>query len=224
MWFFFLVWFAFLCGCLKIMCSRAIHICAYECIQAFVSVCLWKNWLNYVNNKITTVGHHFIGFRWQTDHQSLRCFSPCLAGKATDGLKWCCSVCSEHTVVVNVAIRNSPQKTEWSTLSNMMQHSSVSTLWIWVMFFPHTLQRMHNSSGLFCAVLCVFLCSAFSNKLHILKTIAHCTNSSLLNSFVPWHTISPCRQSQTSCTVQRFSCPASTKKDLFEGCNRYPNK
>lgn len=69
-----------------------------------------------------------------------------------------------------------------------------------------------------------FLCSAFSNKLHILKTIAHCTNSSLLNSFVPWHTISPCRQSQTSCTVQRFSCPASTKKDLFEGCNRYPNK
>lgn len=90
MWFFFLVWFAFLCGCLKIMCSRAIHICAYECIQAFVSVCLWKNWLNYVNNKITTVGHHFIGFRWQTDHQSLRCFSPCLAGKATDGLKWCC--------------------------------------------------------------------------------------------------------------------------------------
>lgn len=156
MWFFFLVWFAFLCGCLKIMCSRAIHICAYECIQAFVSVCLWKNWLNYVNNKITTVGHHFIGFRWQTDHQSFRCFSLCLAGKATDGLKWCCSICSEHTVVVNVAIRNSPQKTEWSTLSNMMQHSSLSTLWIWVMFFPHTLQRMHNSSGLFCAVLCVF--------------------------------------------------------------------
>lgn len=59
--------------------------------------------------------------------------------------------------------RDGPQKTEWSTLLSMMQHSSVSSLWIWVIFFPRTLECMQNSSGLFSA-LCVILCTAYSNN------------------------------------------------------------
>lgn len=90
--------------------------------------------------------------------------------------------------------RNSPQKTEWSTLSSMMQHSSVSNLWIWVMFFPRTLQCRHNSSGLCCAV-CYSVFSVFQQLSHISQ------NSRTLHEFIGLK----CLCAPNSYAVYRFS-------------------
>lgn len=59
---------------------------------------------------------------------------------------------------------------QWSTLLSMMQHSSVSNLSIWVIFFPRTLEFMQIAVDCFlcCALFCV-QCIPTT----FLKTLAH---------------------------------------------------
>lgn len=218
--------FVFQCGCVKIL---SVGLCACEHIQLSVSVWLWKTFKNTKNHcrwsffyasdqiqdgsqaQITRTGMSFSQDKTpeasQTENRRL------LSGKQTVNLSDYQSLSgreSDRQIKIVLAVfdlNTVPRRTERSTSSGMMQHSSLTTLWIWVTVFPRTLQCMHTIA-VYCFILCsalCFWCSASSNKLY-----THLENS-CVNSFVPWHTISSCRQSQTSCAVQRFSSPAPTQ-------------
>lgn len=111
-----------------------------------------------------------LGFRWQADCQSLRSVT---AGEESDRqikVELQCFMRTHNCCQTNG---------QWSTLLSMMQHSSVSNLWIWVIFFPRTLEFMQIAVDCFLCFCVQCIPTTF------LKTLAHCMSSSLWNAIVP---------------------------------------